>query len=680
MQVPYKIHDYADPFSQDNSTRLIHLHENAKLSPMEKAALLSRYSRSTKSMVELLQTEFKDKNRGDEFITRILGEYGDDSVAELASEQIGIEGISMLAASKLTDRRVGISFLEKSTRYVPFTADSFYIPEAIYGYGLADEFKDLCGLSYNTFNFIFKDLLQLLEEKYPIYHCNFFDSKRQKEVPFEQLSLEDDIQSAEKAYKRAVKDKAYDNAGYSWLLSLKTNIGFNGNCRAIEYMLKNLNLSPLSELQDLSYHLTSLLNKSIKPFLTRVITHPLSNKNPFGIYSQENSIIGVYKHNIVSLLRSYDTFQHDLDEVDQPEKRASKANTNYNLNLIKNLLNEIGIQANGSKVEAKGVEMSKIHINAASFRPSAQFTFFMDEKFCINALSAAILYENNENLLDYDEQNINNIDQNLRIVGIDAQKLKHGILYELLNGQKTVEELSNPDIAVNKTTENTLNYNDLGAYFEQNSEIKDNNLYQDYQNTKKNTIDKEQNYLIQQYTRDRKDRRQHLGRATEVINYGIELSTSFRIMRDLKRHRQASFIFPNVITTRNSYDNYIIPDLILQNQHLFEEYRYLIEQSYKMYSKIVEKSNDYHTAQYANIMGVRTNYLMHTNLRELDHMLSIRSIAQGHHEYRQVSQQIYQLLLVLHPNIAKLLKFVDNQEYPLGRLNYEYKRERKLRN
>src|SRR3954451_1660563 len=125
--VQYRIMDISDPFNVDdgNYTRYIHL--NSKNS-VDKAALLSRYSRSTKSLIDLLKTEFQDKKRGSDFMKKLLAQYGDDSVAELASEQVGIEGLSLLASSKLTDQRTGISFLEKSTRYVPFSAEQFYVP------------------------------------------------------------------------------------------------------------------------------------------------------------------------------------------------------------------------------------------------------------------------------------------------------------------------------------------------------------------------------------------------------------------------------------------------------------------------------------------------------------------------------------------------------------------------
>ena len=69
---------------------------------VDRGALMSRYSRTDKSMRKIFLDEFlKNKNRGEEFYDRVLLEYGDDSVAELGEAQIAIEGLSNIAVKKL---------------------------------------------------------------------------------------------------------------------------------------------------------------------------------------------------------------------------------------------------------------------------------------------------------------------------------------------------------------------------------------------------------------------------------------------------------------------------------------------------------------------------------------------------------------------------------------------------
>ena len=86
---------------------------------VDRGALMSRYSRTDKSMRRIFLDEFlQNESRGEEFYNRVLLEYGDDSVAELGEAQIAIEGLSNIAVKKIEDRRIGLSYLEKSSRYV----------------------------------------------------------------------------------------------------------------------------------------------------------------------------------------------------------------------------------------------------------------------------------------------------------------------------------------------------------------------------------------------------------------------------------------------------------------------------------------------------------------------------------------------------------------------------------
>src|ERR1035437_10393268 len=99
-------------------------------------ALLSRHSRSAKSLRRVFLDEFRGEagvlpgadavNDGDalkkarSFYDRVLVGYGDDSVAQLGGAHLAVERVSNVAAQVLEDARIGIAFLEKSTRYVRF--------------------------------------------------------------------------------------------------------------------------------------------------------------------------------------------------------------------------------------------------------------------------------------------------------------------------------------------------------------------------------------------------------------------------------------------------------------------------------------------------------------------------------------------------------------------------------
>jgi len=99
----------------------------------------------------------KNKNRGDEFYNRVLLEYGDDSVAELGEAQIGIEDLSNIAVKKIEDRRIGLSYLEKSSRYVAWNKKEkgkyrFYRDPEILKSRFADMYEETCNFSFDVYS------------------------------------------------------------------------------------------------------------------------------------------------------------------------------------------------------------------------------------------------------------------------------------------------------------------------------------------------------------------------------------------------------------------------------------------------------------------------------------------------------------------------------------------------
>src|SRR6478735_5504292 len=66
---------------------------------VDRGALMSRYSRTDKTMRRIFLDEFANNpSRGDEFYGKVLSEYGDDSVAELGEAQVALESASNIAA------------------------------------------------------------------------------------------------------------------------------------------------------------------------------------------------------------------------------------------------------------------------------------------------------------------------------------------------------------------------------------------------------------------------------------------------------------------------------------------------------------------------------------------------------------------------------------------------------
>ncbi len=242
---------------------------------VDRGALMSRYSRTDKSMRRIFLDEFlKNKNRGEEFYDRVLLEYGDDSVAELGEAQIAIEGLSNIAVKKIEDRRIGLSYLEKSSRYVTWNKKEngkyrFYRDEKIMNSKFANEYEDSCNLSFETYSKNIEPMIEYIREKYPIEKYTFKDSTDKKEKLFSKLKNDVDIKSANMIYKGSTKAKALDILRGLLPSATLTNVGITGNGRAFEYLLTILGSSELDEEQKLASKIKKELDTTIKSFVRR---------------------------------------------------------------------------------------------------------------------------------------------------------------------------------------------------------------------------------------------------------------------------------------------------------------------------------------------------------------------------------------------------------------------------
>ena len=241
---------------------------------VDRGALMSRYSRTNKNMRRVFLDEFlKNKNRGEEFYNRVLIEYGDDSVAELGSAHIAIEGLSNIAVKKIEDRRIGLSYLEKSSRYVVWNKKingkyKFYEELTILNSKFADEYIESCNLDFDVYSKYIESMIDYVREKYPIEKYSFKDSSGNNKK-FLQLKNETDIKSAYVIYRGSTKAKALDILRGLLPASTLTNVGITGNGRAFEYLLTILFSSDLEEERSLASKIKKELDSTIKSFVRR---------------------------------------------------------------------------------------------------------------------------------------------------------------------------------------------------------------------------------------------------------------------------------------------------------------------------------------------------------------------------------------------------------------------------
>lgn len=274
---------FQDQFSEEEKSQLRGHFSNsdkavfAIITPrqVDRGALMSRYSRTDKSMRRVFLDEFANNpNRGEEFYRKVLLEYGDDSVAELGEAQIALEGISNIAAKKIQDRRLGLSYLEKSSRYVPFDQKiaglyRYCREEKIMSSNHADSYVQSCDLSFEVYSKSLPTLTKFLEEREPIDCLSFFDSESASDKPFGSLKNGKDIDIAKRIYRSTLRAKALDLLRGLLPASAMTNVGITGNGRAFEYLLSIMYGSRLAELRFLGAQVLDELQSEIPSFVRR---------------------------------------------------------------------------------------------------------------------------------------------------------------------------------------------------------------------------------------------------------------------------------------------------------------------------------------------------------------------------------------------------------------------------
>ncbi len=237
-----------------------------------KGALFSRYSRTEKSLRRVLLDEFiqapelgfaeiaaasqgapDDRlatQRAEEFYERVLVGYGDDSVAELAAAHLAVERVSTLAAKALQDSRIGISPLEKSTRYVRFDRRG---PDGRWLYHRGPElshpdYEPALDLLFATYSSLIEPLTEMVRERHPIQ-------------PGE----------TERAWKSATRARALDLLRGLLPAATLTNLGLFGNGRAFEYLVTKMAAHELPECRDLAGAIHRELSLVIPAFVRRAL-------------------------------------------------------------------------------------------------------------------------------------------------------------------------------------------------------------------------------------------------------------------------------------------------------------------------------------------------------------------------------------------------------------------------
>ncbi|MGC8506513.1 MAG: FAD-dependent thymidylate synthase [Thermoplasmata archaeon] len=270
---------------------------------IDRGALMSRYSRTSELDIRTVyEKEFLNNDkRGEEFYRKVFLEYGDESVSELVTAQIGMQNISNLITWYIEGSRIGLSFLEKSSRYVKYeNSESMFLHAADAGItgDLAQEYDRLCRNLFGLYERVLSAAEEYYRSRFPIEGFTFRDASSTEEVPFSLIKDEKSARSARNAYSRSVRARALDEARSCLPVSTITNLGISGNARSFIYMVQKLKAMRLPEFQRISSDLydelrsefPNLMDNATNSYGARMTEYLIErNDRPRTFSSSENS-------------------------------------------------------------------------------------------------------------------------------------------------------------------------------------------------------------------------------------------------------------------------------------------------------------------------------------------------------------------------------------------------------
>lgn len=180
--------------------------------------------------------------------------------------------------------------------------------------------------------------------------------------------------------------------------------------------------------------------------------------------------------------------------------------------------------------------------------------------------------------------------------------------------------------------------------------------------------DEQKQAVLETYLGGRRHRRDKPGRALEQAYYTFDITGNLGLYRDLQRHRILSQERQDY-TTVHGYDT---PGEI-EEAGFKQEFDRCMERAAHVYEAIHQDLPL--EAQYVVPFAYRIRWYMKLNLREAVHVGELRTMPQGHPDYRLITQEMWRQITEIHPRLAKYASFIDWKTYRLGRLSSEMRTE-----
>ncbi len=182
----------------------------------------------------------------------------------------------------------------------------------------------------------------------------------------------------------------------------------------------------------------------------------------------------------------------------------------------------------------------------------------------------------------------------------------------------------------------------------------------------------EKDRIIGAYMKGRSERFQKAGRAFENAYVRFELVMNNGAWRDIQRHRMMTQ-HRQLFTCVHGYD---VPPEVTE-AGLEQEFKDAIRLVEDVFVKIHASNPE--LAQYATTMAHRIQTVVLKNLRQAFWLIELRSIPEGHPDYRHVAQEEFRHLEKVYPLITKHMR-TNMGEYDFARRGQEERFQAKLAN
>ena len=178
----------------------------------------------------------------------------------------------------------------------------------------------------------------------------------------------------------------------------------------------------------------------------------------------------------------------------------------------------------------------------------------------------------------------------------------------------------------------------------------------------------ERQTILAEHFGKRRHRRDKLSRAFENVYYTFDILGNLGLYRDLHRHRILSQERQE-FTTIHGYDT--PPEI--QEAGFKSGFDDCMKRAADLYEQIYRDLPA--ESQYVVPFAYKIRWYMKMNLREAVHMCELRTMPQGHPDYRFICQEMWRKIQEVHPTLAECGKFIDWKSYRLGRLQSEMRTE-----